>query len=148
MQDFTGVPAVVDLAAMRDVMCIGYIYHKLLIYNRPWRDSEKTHRKLTRSCQSTWSLTTLCKQMSAESKVPTRKMRRSSSTETSRDSSSWNGGKTPSITSWSCLQGLESSIKSTWNIWPESPFKIKAVFYTLILALELTHTPLWSMVWE
>ena len=102
MQDFTGVPAVVDLAAMRDAM------------KTPGR------RSLPRSirwCPSTSSSTTPCRSTSSARPTPSRRTSRSSTSATRSATSSCAGARAPSTISAWCRRAPASATRSTSSTW-------------------------------
>src|ERR1044072_2122540 len=86
MQDFTGVPAVVDLAAMRDAM----------------KNLGGDPRKITRSCRSISSSTTRSSSTSSATRRPSPATWSWSTSATASATSSSSGASSPSRTSPSC----------------------------------------------
>ena len=100
MQDFTGVPAIVDLAAMRDAMkTLGGDPEKSIPCSPP-----------------NWSSTTPCKWTSTARSTPTMPTRCSSSSATVSATPSSSGDSRPSAISPLCRRAWASATRSTLNI--------------------------------
>ena len=105
MQDFTGVPAVVDLAAMRDAMAdIG--------------GDPAAHR--ARWFRRTWSSTTPCRSIASGPRTRSRSTSSANTSATASATSCCAGRSARSPDCASSRPGRASSIRSTSSTWPRS----------------------------
>ena len=103
MQDFTGVPAVVDLAAMRDAMV---------------EPSGGTRPPSTRSFRPSWSSTTRSSPTCTARPTPSSRTPSSSSSATRSGTGSCAGARAPSTPCGWCRPTPASATRSTWSTWP------------------------------
>ena len=104
LQDFTGVPAVVDLAAMRDAMAgLG-------------GDPPAS----TRSCPPIWSSTTPSRSIATAPPTPSPSTSSASTSATASAISCCAGPRPPSTTCASCRPAPASSTRSTSSTWRRS----------------------------
>ncbi len=104
MQDFTGVPAVVDLAAMRDAM----------------KRLAGDPRRSIRLCQWTSSSTIPFRLTDSAPRAPSPSTSNSNIERNRERYNSCAGVRRPSIISASCPRNRHRAIRSIWNISPKS----------------------------
>ncbi len=101
MQDFTGVPAVVDLAAMRDAI----------------KKLAGDPRKSTPSSRPSWSSTTPCRWTISQTRGLFTRMSTWNTIATKSDMLSCAGAKNPFAISKLYRPAPASATRSTWSIW-------------------------------